>query len=87
MIEEFIRNLIVTYVPDNTIRAMVQVIFISGCLSIVLFLLSIGSFFMNLSNLVNRVFVPRKVEEAKGPSLWAQFKSSKLGSRILSKVS
>ena len=87
MIEEFIRNLIVTYVPDTIIRAMVQVIFISGCLSIVLFLLSIGSFFMNLSNLVNRVFVPKKVEEVKGPSLWSQFKSSKLGSKVLSKVS
>ena len=87
MIEEFIRNLIVTYVPDTIIRAMVQVIFISGCLSVVLFLLSIGSFFMNLANLVNRIFSPKKVEEIKGPSLWSQFKSSKMGSKVLSKVS
>jgi hypothetical protein len=87
MIEEFIRNLVVTYVPEFMIRSMVQVIFISGCVSVILVMLSIGSFFMNLSSLVNRVFVPRKVEEAKRPSLWSQFKSSKLGSRILSKVS
>jgi len=87
MIEEFIRSLIVTYVPDGLIRGMVQVIFICGCLAIVLILLSIGSFFVNLSNLVNRVFIPQKVEEAKGPSLWSQFKSSKLGSKVLSKVS
>jgi len=87
MIEEFIRNLIVTYVPDGLIRGMIQVIFISGCMAIVLFLFSIGSFFMNLSNLVNRIFSPKKVEEIKGPSLWSQFKSSKMGSKVLSKVS
>lgn len=87
MIEEFIKNLIVTYVPDGLIRGMIQVIFISGCVSIILVLLSIGNFCINISSLVERILPTRKAEVVKGDSLWVKIKSSKLGARILSKVS
>ena len=86
MIEEFIRSLIVTYVPDGLIRGMVQVIFISVCASLVLVIFSIGSFCINLACLVDRLLVSKR-EVAKGPSLWSQFKSSKMGSKVFSKVS
>jgi hypothetical protein len=85
MIEEFIKNLIIAYVPDNVIRAMVQVIFIMGCLSIVMFFISIGMFFMNLASLVDRIF-PIRTEEVKKNNnlypLWMKIRSSKLGTRI-----
>lgn len=87
MIEEFIRNLVVTYVPDTIIRSMVQVIFLSGCLAIVMVLLSIGSFFMNLSFLVNRIFSPKKVEEPKAPSFWDRLKSTTWFPKVFGKVS
>ena len=87
MIEEFIKNLIVTYVPDTLIRAMIQVIFLSGCLSIVLILLSVGRLCMSISDLVDRILPIKKSEVVKGDSLWVRIKSSKLGSRLLGKAS
>jgi hypothetical protein len=87
MIEEFIRNLVVTYVPEFMIRSMVQVMFISGCVSVILVMLSIGSFFMNMSSLVDRLLPIRKVEVVKGDSLWVRIKSSKLGAKVFGKAS